>query len=123
MMALGEYRFSIGTSAYDLLERNNAWRWPSVNRVGARPALQFTGRGETTISLSGTIYPHFRGGLGQVEEMEAEANKGEPLLLVDGRGLVWGKYCITSVRDTREVFFSNGVPRLITFDMQLSYYG
>lgn len=123
MMALGEYRFSLATAAYQSLDRSSDWRWESVDRIGARPAKQYLGPGEDTVNMRGTIYPHFRGGLGQVEAMRTEANKGEPYLLVDGTGKVWGNYCITNVSETQETFFSNGIPRKIDFTIALAMYG
>lgn len=123
MMALGDFRFGLDTAAYQELSRSNSWRWPSVERIGARPALQFVGPGEDTITLNGQIYPHFRGGLGQLAAMRKEADKGEPLMLVDGRGIVWGKFVITDLRETQGTFFSNGAPRCQEFDLTLQAYG
>jgi phage protein U len=126
MMALGGFRFSLPTSAYTELERNNAWRWPSQDRIGRAPALQFVGRGEETISMRGTIYPTFiaqRAGLEQLPAMRAAADLGEPLLMVSGSGRVYGLMCITSIREGQKVFFSDGTPRSIEFDTSLSAYG
>jgi phage protein U len=123
MMALGDFRFSLDTAAFQELSRTHAWRWASVDRIGAKPAMQFVGPGEESITMNGTIYPAFRGGLGQIEAMRVEANKGEPLMLVDGTGQVWGKFCITEIRETRKVLFSDGTPRAQDFDISLQAYG
>lgn len=123
MMALGDYRFSLNTAAYQDLRRRNSWRWPTVDRIGARPASQFVGPGEDCVTMSGVIYPHFKGGLGQLAAMRTEADKGEPLMLVDGTGQVWGKYVITDLEEGQAVFFSNGAPRSQTFDITLQAYG
>lgn len=90
MMALGAFRFSLDTAAYQDFKRSQTYRWQSQERLLRRPALQFLGLGEETIELNGLIYPHFRGGLTQVETMRVEANKGSRLVLVDGLGFVWG---------------------------------
>lgn len=123
MMALGEYRFSLNTAAYQELERTSSWRWPTVDRIGARPASQYVGPGEDSVSMRGDIYPHFRGGLGQLTKMREAAAKGVPLNMVDGNGRVWGEYVITEVREGQSVFFSNGKPRKVTFDLTLKMYG
>lgn len=126
MLALGDYRFAISTAAYQDLERTNEWRWASVERIGAAPAKQFVGPGDDTVSMSGIIYPHFiaaRQGLEQVSRMRQEANLGLPRLLVDGSGRVWGLYCITSLHERQKVFFSDGRPRAIEFDVSLVAYG
>lgn len=123
MMALGKYRFSVDTAAYQRLMREQEYRWASQPRLGRRPARQFIGAGEERIELEGTIYPHFRGGLGQIDAMRDEANAGEPLLLVDGRGNVWGKYGIERITETQTRFHGNGVPLKIEFQLVLSHYG
>ena len=43
------------------------------------------------IDLEGIIYPEFTGGLDLTEQMKRAADKGEPLLLIDGVGGVWGR--------------------------------
>jgi phage protein U len=119
MMALGDYRFGIATAAPEEIEVNSNWRWEDIDRIGTRPALQFIGVGKEVVRLPGILYPAFRGGLGQIDAMKAEANKGEPLLLVDGTGVVWGWFAISDVRQTRQVLFSNGQPRRIEFEICL----
>lgn len=123
MMALGDFRFGIDTAAFQKLKRDVEYRWPVLARVGRRPAKQFTGIGEDSINLDGTILPAYRGGLTQVKALRDLAGKGEPLLLVDGTGRSWGKWCIERVEDTRSVFFSDGVPRKQEFRVQLGHYG
>ena len=57
MMALGMFVFSLPTLAYQDLQRQTSWRHPSSSRVGSRPARQFTGAGDDTITLSGLLLP------------------------------------------------------------------
>ena len=123
MMKLGKYKFSLPTAAYQNLRRVNEWRWSSQARLGATPAQQYLGPGEETIDLDGGIYPHWQGGLGQIDAMKAEANKGEPLHLVDGLGFIWGKYCIKRISESQSAFLANGLPRKIEFEMSLVAYG
>jgi phage protein U len=123
MMAVGPYRFSLETAAYQELERSSSWRWASVDRIGARSAQQYVGPGDDTITLHGCIYPHFRGGLGQVALMREAADMGVAHHVVDGTGRVWGNYVITDVREGQRVFFSNGAPRQQDFDITLKMDG
>lgn len=123
MMALGDYRFGIDTAAYQSLTRTDEWRWPVAERLTREPASQYVGPGLTIVELSGVILPHFRGGLGQLPAMRAEAGKGKPLLLVDGRGEVWGEYCITRLQEVQGNHMSMGVPRRIEFTLSLQAYG
>ena len=62
------------------------------------------------MTLGGTIYPHFRGGLGQLNAMRDMADAGEELRLVDGRGYVLGTYVITRISENQAIFASEGVP-------------
>jgi phage protein U len=91
--------------------------------VGRRPALQFTGPGEEHLTLEGTIYPHYTGGLGQIRGMRAQAQAGAPMMMVSGLGDVYGLWVITSVRDTESFFMAGGLPRKVEFTLELSAYG
>jgi len=123
MMALGFYRFALETSAYQQLQRTISYRWQAQDRINNDPAMQFVGLGTEQINLEGVIYPDFRGGLGQIEGMKDSADRGEPLLLVDGLGQIWGRWVILQIEETREVFLKNGVPRKISFRLSISRYG
>jgi phage protein U len=90
MMQLGGYQFSIDNAAYQRFFRSSEYRWAAIERVGKNDALQFTGLGADTISLQGVIYPHFRGGLGPVDQMRRSAEIGFPLPLIAGPGTVLG---------------------------------
>ena len=123
MMALGEFRFALDTAAYDQLRRSDSYRWQGQDRLGRRPAQQFTGHGPSTVELEGTIYPAFRGGLGQITAMREAADAGTPLEMVDGTGRVWGLWCILDLRETQAVFLADGVPRKLEFSIKLVAYG
>lgn len=123
MMALGDYRFSVETAAYERIQRTNTYRWSALERHGRAPAHQFLGPGEESVTFEGTIYPHFKGGLQQIEAMRQEADKGEALLLIDSSGIAWGRYCIRRIAETRSQIFGTGHPRKKTFQLELVAYG
>jgi len=123
MMALGDYRYSLPSATYKSLERVHNWRWASKERLGRVPAQEYLGPGEETISMEGTIYPYFKGGLGQINLMREEAGKGEPLTLVDGLGFVWGEYCIKRISERQQHLDANGIPRRQDFSITLIAYG
>lgn len=123
MMALGTYRFSIDSAAYQELKHSQAYRWQAQERLQRRPAMQFLGAGEESIELSGVIYPHFKGGLEQLDTMRTEANKGQPLLLVDGLGFVWGQWVITQIDEGQSFLQGNGQPLKQSFQLKLVNYG
>lgn len=119
MMALGMFVFSLPTLAYQQLQRQHAWRHASTDRVGARPARQFLGPGEESVSLSGWIAPEFAGTPADIDTLRRMADSGRPWLLVDGQGRVWGAYIIESVSETRAVFLQDGTPRRLDFEISL----
>lgn len=123
MMALGDFRFEVGTAAYQQLSRSQSYRWEKQGRIGRLPAMQFTGADLQAVEMKGTIYPAFRGGLGQTQAMREMAGKGEPLDLVDGTGKVWGLYVILDVAEDQSVFLDDGRPRRVDFTLKLSEYG
>ena len=123
MLALGQYRFSVDTAAYQELLRTTAYRWPSQARLGRRPARQFVGIGDETITLNGVIYPHYKGGLGQLDALREEAASGQPLQLVTGVGQVLGAWAVERVEETQRFFLADGRPRSLAFALDLVAYG
>ena len=122
MMQLGAFQFCINTAAYQGLSRSDEWRWPGQERFGQAPALQHTGPSATTITLDGILYPEWRGGLGQLDAMRAEAGRGKPLVLVDGRGQALGMWVIERVDESQSIFAAGGVARRIEFTLQLKRF-
>jgi phage protein U len=123
MMLLGDYPFMLNTAAYDSLKRSAAWRWKTQNRLSRKPAMQYIGPDAHSLTFGGFILPQFKGGLSQTDLMREEADKGTPLLLVDGRGFVWGEWVITQLDETQSEFLASGVPKRIDFTISLSEYG
>ncbi|WP_306168638.1 phage tail protein [Halomonas sp. MMSF_3323] len=122
MMRLGPYVFSVSTAAYQALNRTTEYRWGAQERIGQREALQFVGPGKDVISLPGVIYPKYRGGFGQLNEMRSLAATGQPLLMVAGTGRLLGRWCIESITETQSVFLGAGLPRKQAFTLKLRKY-
>ena len=123
LMSLGEYRFSLSTAAYQDLTHSTTYRWQAQERLGRQPARQYLGPGEETITLRGVVHPYYKGGLGQIDRMRAEAGRGEPLLLSEGTGRILGRWVIRQIEETRRVLDADGAPRRIEFRLDLASYG
>lgn len=123
MMALGSFRFGVNRAGYQSFSRSASWRWEAQDRLGRAPALQYLGPGSDEITLEGVIYPHFRGGLRQVELMRLVAGGGQPMILVDGLGWVWERWVIATVEERKSLFLADGAPRKIEFTLGLRAYG
>lgn len=120
MMALGQFAFGLGTLAYQDLQRQTAWRHAANSRVGARPARQFIGPGDETITLCGLLVPEFAGTRASLDELRTMGDAGGAWPLVDGSGRVYGQFVIEHVRETASVFMADGAPRRIEFELQLT---
>lgn len=122
MLALGEFQFSIETAAFQESTRSTGYRWASQERFGNGPAVQYTGLEDETMSLSGTIYPGFRGGLIQLDNLRALAVKHEPQQLMNGQGFLLGTWVITNVEEKQSEFLPGGVAQKVDFTLQLKRY-
>jgi uncharacterized protein len=129
MVGIGAVRFQVDTLNFSQLERTFAYRWEPQNRLGRRPAMQFMGPGEETITLQGTIYPNhpaFAGGLDELNNMRARSATGAFFNMgarIGTRGLALGRWCVRTIRDTQSYFHPNGQPSKVEFTIELVAYG
>lgn len=119
MMQLGSFQFGLETAAYQEFQRTTAYTWAAQGRFGQDDALQSTGPGADTITLPGVIYPHFRGGIGQLDAMRSLAGRMEPQTLVDGRGRMLGEWVIEQVDERGTVFAPGGVALRQEFTLKM----
>jgi hypothetical protein len=122
MMQLGSFQFSITTAAYQELSRRTAYRWAQQDLYGRLPGLQFTGPGEDAMTLAGVIYPEYRGGFAQLNQMRGLAGRGVPQLMVSGQGGIMGRWVIESVDEKQATFAAEGLPRKQEFTLQLKRF-
>lgn len=120
MMSLGQFVFSLTTLAYQDLQRQTSWRHAANSRVGARPARQFLGPGDDTITLSGMVAMEFTNGAASIDEIRTMADTGKAWPLVDGAGYVYGQWVIEGLTTTNTLFLANGVPRRVEFQISLT---
>lgn len=123
MMALGPFRFGMTNGAYQQFARSAGYRWSKLDRIGREPALQYLGPDTQEVTIEGVIYPHYKGGLHQVDRMRLTAAPGLPLMMVDGLGWVWKRWVILRLEEHKSYFLRDGAPRKITFSLTLQSYG
>jgi hypothetical protein len=119
MMALGLFTFMLETVPYQQLQQRLAWRLPSNSRVGKRPAYQFLGPDEESITLSGVLMPELTGGDTALALLKLMADQGKAWPLIEGTGMIYGFYAVESIDTTRTDFFSDGKARRIEFTITL----
>lgn len=119
MMVLGLFVFGLQTVPYQQLQRQTNWRHPSTSRVRRRPARQFVGQGDDTITLSGVLYPEITGGKMSLAALEIMADEGKAWPLMEGTGIFYGLFAIEEISRTDSLFFPDGSPRKIEFSIKL----
>jgi len=118
MMIYGVFVFSIPTATYQSLQRTTSWNHASNNRVNSMPAYQFTGKGEDSITLDGSIVPQFGSQL-SLTALRVMGDTGKSFPLIAGNGKVYGLWILESVDETQTYFFDNGKPRKVEFTLKL----
>lgn len=119
LMSLGMFAFSIPTLAYDELQRRRDWRHADNARIGAAPASQFVGRGQDTVSITGTAFAELSDGRASIDQLVEMADSGDSWPLVDGAGQVYGAFVITGLDERQKHLLSDGTPRQIDFAIDL----
>jgi phage protein U len=120
MLAYGYFIFNLYTVPYQSLQQEQVWRHAANQRVGARPAYQFLGAGEQTITLTGTLVPELTGGRVSLELLTKMADTGQAYPLIEGSGVFHGLFVASSISQTRTEFFSDGAARKIEFTVTLT---
>ena len=120
MLCLGQFVFALNSAPYQSLQHDQGWRHPSNSRVGARPARQFIGPDDETITLQGVLLPEITGGQQSLDKLEEMASTGDAWVLVDGNGVLYGLWVIEKLSQTKTVFFQDGTPRRIEFSLGLA---
>lgn len=119
MMIFGMFVFSVGTAAYQEFQRQTQWRHASSSRIGLRPARQFLGVGDDTITLNGTLLPEFTGGQSNLDQLRSMADQGDAWPLIEGTGTLYGLYVIESMSERKSRHFKDGAAQQIQFDLTL----
>lgn len=119
LMSLGQFVFQLPDLAYSELARATAWRHASNSRVGARPALQFVGPGEDTITLSGVLAPEVAGTLQSLATLRDMADAGDAYAMVDGAGRIFGAWIIERIEEGGSAFTPDGIARRTAFTISL----
>lgn len=119
MMVYGMFVFGLSTAAYQELQRQTAWRHAAQGRVGVRPARQYLGPGDDTITLTGTLLPQFTGGQQNLDQLRAMANQGAAWPLIEGTGSYYGLYVIESLSERKTRHFRDGLAQRIEFTLTL----
>ena len=117
------YYFNLDAAAFDELSRSTEFRWASQERLSRRPAQQAVGVGDEKLTLKGTIYPGFKGGLKQLDTLRSIGARLQPLSLTTGYGDVIGTWCLKSINEEQGALLHGGIPRKQGFSLEFVRYG
>lgn len=117
------YYFNLDTAAFDELSRSTEFRWASQERLSRRPAQQAVGIGDDKLTLKGTIYPGFKGGLKQLDTLRSIGARLQPLSLTTGYGDVIGTWCLKNINEEQGALLHGGIPRKQGFSLEFVRYG
>lgn len=119
LLFLSEFNFSTRGDNLDRLKRQTKARLAPQALLQRVEPVQFLGPGARTISIEATIRPEYQGGLGQIDAIHDAADDGIPRVLVTGYGAYLGLFLISSVSDDWKYIVAAGIPRKITFKIDL----
>jgi len=122
MLMLGGFRFSLNVAVFQQMQRRSEYKWPAQARFGQAQARQFTGIGDDIITLPGVIYPEYKGSTNAMANLRALAAQGQPNLLIDGKGMIYGRWVVTNVEETQSIFAMFAQPKKIEFNVTLAYF-
>lgn len=118
-MRLGSFKFGVYTAAYQSLERNTEYKWGEQPLFMNYDDLQYLGPGTETIVLQGVVFPEYKGGTGQIDELRSLGATGNPQLLVSGFGKIMGLWVIQQIAEGQTIFAAGGIPRRQEFTVTL----
>jgi phage protein U len=123
LLQLGSHQFEVLPLTYQRLWQQADFRWPALERLGREPALQYLGPGEKRITISGLLFPEAIGGWDKFRAFERTAGAGQPMMMVLGTGHVFGRVVITSISEAHAAIGYAGLPRKLSFDIEVARYG
>lgn len=116
------FNFALNVAVFQEMRRTAEYRWPSQERFGQLPARQYVGPGDETITLPGVIYPQWNGSANAMGKLRAMAAMGQPYMLIDAQGNMYGRWVITNVEETRSAYGAFAMPRKIEFSVTLQRF-
>lgn len=124
LMSLGKYKFYIGKNSFDSLNKKSSYRWSEIEKIGNKNSLQFGGIDCPTITLDCNLFAKLNGKspVLLVEQMEKEASKGLPMILIDSNGKNFGRWVITSISSNQSYYNKWSVPEKAAVSIELKGY-
>jgi phage protein U len=130
---LGDFSFELLTLSPEKIERETGYRWARQEPIGALPIHQYIGAmgktagpSEDKLTIAGVLHPEFSGRMDHMKRLRDMAATGKPqrLIYADTEiGQNLGLWIIQRIKESRSVFYGDGIPRRIEFTLELEFYG
>jgi len=117
------FYFNLDTAAFHQFKRTKGFSWAAQERLSRSKAQQAIGLGDDKITIEGTIFPGFKGGLGQLQRLRSIGQELRPLSLTTGFGEFLGNWCLASVSETQDNIRAGGIPGKQAFTLEFVSYG
>lgn len=120
--ALGPFAFAAHGFGLTDISRALKTPWGTQSVAGGMNPLQWTGPDSDSVTIKGVLFPHEFGGLDSLIGLRAAAEAGQPLMLVNFAGLIFGQHVIESIDEDRSFLDSNGQPMRNAYSLALKRY-
>jgi phage protein U len=110
LMSWGLFVFGMDTVPYNDFERTISWRFADQERFMARSVGQFTGPGETPVTINGKVIPELGNKYASIDTMIAMADTGASYPLMNGMGRVFGQFRMEKLREIYRDIMAGGIP-------------
>lgn len=122
-MGLGPFLFRAHGLNYAGLTRTVDTPWAELDTAGRLNELQWTGPKSDTIALTGVLFPQAFGGDLALAGLRTAAKAGQPLMLINLGGLIFGRHAITKIEEDQTHHSRTGRARRTGYTMELRRLG
>ncbi len=120
--ALGPFAFQAHGFGLTDISRNTSTKWANVAVSGGMDRLQWTGGDNDEVTISGVLFPHEFGGMGALSGIRAAAEAGQPLMLVNLAGQIFGLHVVESISEDRSLLDRNGLPMRNAYKLSMKRF-
>lgn len=117
---LGSVEFSLRAGSFESLRRQTRFRIDRPDPIDGMGVPVHRGRFDDSITLSGVVFPGYVGSLSSVERLRELGETGEPALLVDGEGTLYGRWLVEAIEEEATLHTPTGKPRRISYSVTLA---
>jgi hypothetical protein len=119
LMAWGPIQFEVGAAAYEELAHSAAARWEKHMIIGRRPAAQYLGPDEESVTLRGTIYPAATGSASAttIADLLAAAQASDVYTLMSADGSIVDVYRLEKARAVSSEIMPGGAQKIV-YDLE-----